>query len=59
MVVKKSRDAVAAKLYTLGLTRTNKKYISEIRNTQEGAIQRRKLYAEWDRMFALPEMEIK
>ena len=57
MIIKKSRDAIAAKLCSLKLTRTNKKYISEIRNTQEGSIQRKKLFAEWDRMFMPPKIK--
>lgn len=57
IIIKKSRDAIAAKLYSLGLTRTNKKYISEIRNIHEDSIQKRKLFAEWDRLFALPKIK--
>jgi len=57
IIIKKSKDAVASKLHSLNLTRTNKKYIFEIRDTQEGTIQRKKLFAEWDRIFALPKIE--
>jgi len=57
IVIKKSKDAVAAKLCSLGLTRANKKYISEIRNTHENSIQRKKLFAGWDKLFAPPKIE--
>lgn len=55
--IERSKDAVAAKLHSLGLTRTNEKYISEIRNNQDSSIQRRALFAEWDKMFSPPQKE--
>ncbi len=55
VVIRKSKDAVAMKLCSLKLTRTNKKYISKIRNTQESSMQRKKLFAEWDILFAPPK----
>jgi len=56
--IEKTEEAVEAKMYAMGLKR-EAVYLHKIRNTQKSAIELRKVFKEWDRLFKLPEkMEI-
>lgn len=48
--------AVAIKLSNLGLYKSGV-YLHEIKNTDSGALARKKLFAQWDKEFALPKIE--
>jgi len=49
----KSANAVLAKRYLLGL-KQNTVFLHKLRRTDKGAVARRRLYNEWDKIFHPP-----